>query len=177
MCPLFTEFSLLLCSLARQRKDLRYQHHYVLKPSPIATPGDANSVVHSCPRTTIDDGGAKMQDWTMNPEQRRIGKRRTGKWLNGKWRTCYCRKPTDFAGHKSSTFHRILWNVDFCSAGEYCRSVTVHRQNADRNMWDIYYFTSGSGYEVLWWVRLCVRVSVREDISGTTRAIVRSYQF
>jgi len=34
------------------------------------------------------------------------------------------------------------------------------------------YFHRGSGCEVLWWVRLCDCLSVREDISGTTRAIL-----
>ena len=35
----------------------------------------------------------------------------------------------------------------------------------------IYYFARGSGCKVLWWVCLSVCLSVREDISGTTRAI------
>jgi len=38
-------------------------------------------------------------------------------------------------------------------------------------------FTRGSSCEILWWARLCacVCLSVREDISGTTRMIFTKY--
>jgi len=38
-----------------------------------------------------------------------------------------------------------------------------------------YYFARGRGCEVLWWVCLSVCLSVREDISGTTRAIFTNF--
>jgi len=57
----------------------------------------------------------------------------------------------------------------------WCRLIQVVLEKRQLNVSVTYYFARGSGCEVLWWVCLSVRLSVREDISRTTRAIFTKF--